>query len=356
MSVLPRGMRLGTQGLTLREELLLMTMLRLVRPSNASGQMHWHFVSDQPCDVCVGTTPKPHNGTLHVLALHHGDPDAGERLSLHFPLRVAAVEALIDQVERRLTQEPRPQPQPQVLPAPALPTGAGDADPSLVSPALRFADQVQRELAAGREIVELSVPGKSPLLVIECWRRQFLLPAERAPAQSTDAWLPAIEPLLSHCEFRHPVGLRDRYLTLPAPRRTVERLLWGLGMLTRGPHLLAALAGRQRFQLKHWPDFGALGTPGRFIKLAALLVRQSSTLAELAATSKMPREELIGFINACALCGLLKPAAGADGAVEAARQAPATALPTRPVPKPPAPPPAGMRGLLERIRHALHLH
>lgn len=352
MSVLPRGMRLGTQGLSLREELLLMTMLRLVRPATHSTHTHWQFVSEQPCDVCVGTVPKAHNGTLHVLALHHGDPDAGAALSLHFPLRVAAVEALVEQVENRLHQrQPPPRPSAPVDTPRSQGSAFDQTAPATASPLLRFADQVQRWLAAGREIVELAEPGKPALLVVECWRRQFLLPAERSPAQSADAWLPAIEPLLSHCEFRSPTGMRDRYAAASAPRRSVDRLLWGLGMLTRGPLLLAALAPLAQFQLRHWPDFGALGTPGRYIKLAALLVRQPYTLRQLQATTTMTTEEIVAFLNASALCGLLKPATQGAGPSPDARW-PLAAAPQANTPAPPA----GMRGLLERIRNALHLH
>lgn len=356
MSVLPRGMRMGTQGLTLREELLLMTMLRLVRPATCSTPVHWQFVSEQPCDVCVGTTPKAHNGALHVLALHHGDPDAGAALSLHFPLRVAAVEALVEQVENRLQQRPQ---QPLRPSTPATTSGSGGGErgpaqpePATASPLLRFADQVQRQLAAGRDIVELAEPGKPALLVVECWRRQFLLPAERSPAQSADAWLPAIEPLLSQCEFRSPTGMRERYAATSAPRRSVDRLLWGLGMLTRGPLLLAALAPQAQFQLRHWPDFGALGTPGRYIRLAALLVRQACSLKQLQAATSMATDEVVAFLNASALCGLLKPVA--QGAGSAAGPAPRP--PTPPAPAGNPAPVAGMRGLLERIRNALHLH
>jgi hypothetical protein len=206
-----------------------------------------------------------------------------------------------------------------------------------------FTERLHRQLQEHPEILELAVPGQAPIVVIECWRKQYFLPAEGPKVLSGDSWTTLLGQLGEDCEIRAAPATRIAHLACPAPRRTLDRLLWRLGVTTS--QLLRWLPAHAQFQLRRWPDFGALGTQAKFIKLAAMLVRQASTVETLVRDGRMQRTEVIAFLNGCELCGLLKVTAPS---------AEVRSVPTS-VSQPVVPAAAGMRGLLGRIRSALHL-
>lgn len=335
-------LRIGASGLSLREELLLQSMVRLA----PAGR--WTYVSDLPCEVrlcSVGelrAVGREVNPPLPVAVLRAGEPPPAQGLSLHLPLRTPAVLDLLERLQQRLTT-----PSTAVLgrvadTAPAAPAavpvdhGAGRA--------LQFAQLIRQALAQERDVIEVAVPGRHPALVLECWRRQFLLPDERRPPLSADAWLKPVGELIAHCEVRRNGSARTVWQANAAPRRSLDRLLWGLGMLTRGPMLLEHMPQDAAYQLRRWPDFGALGTPPRFIKLAAWMVRQPMTVDGMTRQGQLSRAEVVSFFNACELCGLFKPHEVVRASAMAGSSPSALAAPR-----------AGMRGLLSRIRSALHL-
>jgi hypothetical protein len=209
---------------------------------------------------------------------------------------------------------------------------------------LLVAERICRELQQAGDVLELGLPGQPPMLVIECWRKQFFLPAEPATVINANAWVALFGQVIQHCEVRRAVGARTAYLSATAPRRPLDRMLWCLGMSCNDGELLSGLSANGRFQLRRWPDFGALGTQPKFIKLAALLVRQSLTLDELTGRGLLSRSEVAAFLNGCELCGLLRISTDASAHVLPQRSAVPTATRT-----------VGMRGLLGRIRAALHL-
>lgn len=351
MSSIP-VLRIGSIGLSLREELLLMAMLRISAADHP--RLRWEYVSDQACDVVVGA--EQHSGAgihevrpLPVAVIRHGDMQR-DGLALHFPLRITAVCALLDQLERRMlkpvslaSEAPRSAASAVVSARTAV--IAREAATALrVAPASEgFTERLHRQLQERPDILELGAAGQPPVVVIECWRKQYFLPAERPAAVGNDSWVALLNQLTETCEIRTAPNTRVAHLACAAPRRALDRLLWRLGIMT--PDLLKWLPAHARFQLRRWPDFGALGTQAKFIKLAALLVRQASSLETLVRDGHMPRSDVVAFLNGSELCGLLKVVAPT---------AEVRSLP-RPAPRPAVPVEAGMRGLLGRIRSALHL-
>lgn len=338
------AVRIGTSGLCLREELLLMNMIRTSAPRYA--QLQWQYVSDQACDVRIGGAPGTDSARFHVSVLRHGDMER-QGLVLHLPLRLPAVETLLGQLQKHITAPQggpltRPQiplPRETVRSQEALAVAAGAEVIRMRAPAESFADRLHRELQAGSQMIELVVPGRAPAVVIECAQRKYFLPAETTAAVNGEAWMTMLTDLTGCCEIR-VAPLTSSARASSSPRRPLDRLLWRLGMITND--LLKSLPAQGQFQLRRWPDFGALGTQPRFIKLAAILVRKSLTIDELVAEAHIVREEVIHYLNACQLCGLLK-------ITSSSAVLPMT-RPTRAVSSD-----AGMRGLLGRIRSALHL-
>lgn len=341
----PSLVRIGSSGLKLHEDLLLMSTIRVCSADHP--QLRFEFVSDQTCDVQITTEqaarPVTTTAPKRVRVLRSGDATC-EGLTLHFPLRVAAIQALLRQLATwwleakagTAVQSSRP---PHAL-QPVAAAVMLKANPRTAD---TFIEKLHRQLQQNVEVLELLIPGQSPTLVIECWRKKYFLPTETAGSVSGEGWMELLGKLTEHWEIRPAAAAKAAHSRCEAPRRALDRLLWRLGMLA--PELCRWLPEHGRFQLRRWPDFGALGTQARFIKLAALLVRQTLTLDELVQNGHMQRSEVIQFLNGCELCGLLKVSSTSTAVVPLVRPAPRQAPASS----------AGMRGLLGRIRSALHL-
>jgi hypothetical protein len=93
----------------------------------------------------------------------------------------------------------------------------------------------------------------------------------------------------------------------------IEQLLWNLGMVLQPDDLLPQVKARGWVQLTRWPDFGRIRSNHAQLKMSALLTNRSFNVDEVFDAVGEPRPDVIAFLNACALCGLL-----ADAPVEAA--------------------------------------
>jgi hypothetical protein len=112
-----------------------------------------------------------------------------------------------------------------------------------------------------------------------------------------------------------------------------EAPLWAVGVSTSRGRLLRRLDPRRSYRLSRWPDFGVLGRSSGELKCAALLTQKDLSPEALVAMTGLPPPRVYGFVNACALCGLLE---------EGRDEAPAA-----------APPASFAGGMLQRIRKAL---
>jgi hypothetical protein len=114
--------------------------------------------------------------------------------------------------------------------------------------------------------------------------------------------------------------------------------LWAMGISTSRGRLLGRLDARRAYRLGRWPDFGVVGRSSSDLKCAALLTQKDLSPEALVSMTGLPATRVYGFINACALCGLLEEAEAAQ---------------------PAAPPPVQSTsfagGMLQRIRKAFSL-
>jgi hypothetical protein len=118
----------------------------------------------------------------------------------------------------------------------------------------------------------------------------------------------------------------------------IELLLWNLGMVLQPDDLLPQVKARGWVQLTRWPDFGRIRSNHAQLKMSALLTNRAFDVDEVFEAVAEPRPDVIAFLNACALCGLL-----ADARVEAAPPSVAhLAREGRP-----------LGGLMQRLRGAL---
>lgn len=116
-----------------------------------------------------------------------------------------------------------------------------------------------------------------------------------------------------------------------------EGLLWSIGITTSGGQLLRRVDANRAYRLRRWPDFGFIGRRSADLKLTALLSQKHLTPTHLTVVSGVPATLVNGFMNACALCGLLD-----------ASEAPASVVRTTP-----GPAQWNVSGVFRRIREAL---
>lgn len=87
--------------------------------------------------------------------------------------------------------------------------------------------------------------------------------------------------------------------------RPVEELTWFVGWWADGKHLAPWLSEHAHHQLRQWPDFGCLNGSQVQLRLASLLVASAWTVDALVQTRGFEREQVIRFMNAATLSGLL---------------------------------------------------
>ena len=91
----------------------------------------------------------------------------------------------------------------------------------------------------------------------------------------------------------------------------LDKLCWKLGQeLARQEGLACWLRNAPSFRLLAWPDFGAIGTDRAGIRLSAHLSQRVLTPDALALATGLGQEEVVGFLNATSLCGLLVYSSG----------------------------------------------
>ncbi len=127
------------------------------------------------------------------------------------------------------------------------------------------------------------------------------------------------------------VGLRPLHITDLNTLRNIEHkltehlswdaALWAIGIGTSRAQLLPRLHADKSYRLTRWPDFGLIGRRGSDIKCTALLTHKSMTPRELAEATGFSEARVYGFINACALCGLLEETAAVARIAPAAMKA-----------------------------------
>lgn len=129
-----------------------------------------------------------------------------------------------------------------------------------------------------------------------------------------------------------------------------EGLLWAIGIARSRGMLLNRIDPRRRYRLRRWPDFGVIGRRGADLRCASLLIQREFSHAGLAQTAGMPASMVVGFLNACAVCGLL-----VEGMPDVS--AAATPAPSLPGSTPPAASGGDSRlgGMLRRLRQVFAL-
>lgn len=86
----------------------------------------------------------------------------------------------------------------------------------------------------------------------------------------------------------------------------LETLLWSIGRRVPGCGGIDPGNPNQVMHLKCWPDLGRIPSQPHYIKLTALLTKQTLSIKALAAAAGVDEDAVLAFVRACACCGILE--------------------------------------------------
>jgi hypothetical protein len=189
-----------------------------------------------------------------------------------------------------------------------------DVDPSLTTQqlvALSQTEAIEQNEAfllaqALHEIV--AKDGQRPHLIMRGNVFIYVQPAQATVLASHDL-SPELIAKLSQASSGVEVRALDADEALPAEselrRHSLQYLLWNCGQLGPTTDLLPWLPRMARFRLQRWPDFSKLSHQTWQVRLTSILVNNAYTLQQMTNLAAQPLANIRGFLNACALCGLL---------------------------------------------------
>jgi len=232
-----------------------------------------------------------------VSVVHDGDDSLPGTKVLHAPIKSSEFIALLNDISRSTDHIHR-----DAAPTTAEATGSGSVADAL------------------HELMQT----KSPALhAVGCGAKTvFIVPASRsmytaAPLTATDLaqWLSARALRIDRMDEQSARRVAGHAET----QRDLDGLLWRIGLEGSDGALLRSLPQQAKFSLKRWPDFGRLAHEAFHFRMAALLSRGACTIEQLAVASNHTSWQARAFVNACAMCDLIRIDAAA---VEPPRAAP----------------------------------
>lgn len=265
-----------TVALPQKETLLLRSYLSLM---HGRTDVEWEYIDSGPADVSVvcadtedGRRFAEQSGRLCIAYGQRQEAD-DSRISVAVPIRMGA---LIQALNR----------------ASALLQGAtAKAAPDKPLQGLAnclFAEILRSLMRAGT--TQALVEGLGITAAIDFKRRIFRL---SGPLDSAKCGQPAWSIRRTLNAALEP-SEEDRPLT---------QLLWmaGMGEARVGPGV---------YRLVQWPDLGALPHVPSFVRLAAMFLRQPSSLSAAVGASGVPTREVAAFLGASVLAGYAQPIEG----------------------------------------------
>lgn len=102
-----------------------------------------------------------------------------------------------------------------------------------------------------------------------------------------------------------PLGARCARIPAGLPVHPIAELAWWIGWWSDASSLAPWLDAGMQFRLRHWPDFGLVPVARSTLRLAALAAQRLWTVPRLAAAAMVPDAEVVRFVNAMSVSGLL---------------------------------------------------
>jgi len=293
---------LTTCGLPLRDEILVKSVLRVSASRLTSA---WRYVDGTDCDVALcepGTPIGTDSGRAEntrgpiVITLKREPRAANPSLAtLQWPMRVSELFDLLNYFSARDERQ--------------LTSG---------SPVIETVDEAAKTAQSSLVLAlwELTQPnsGQPAYAALELGGTTIYVNVKQRTYRSRNELNPnaigaltrlSMAPSVSKISAEDWSEIDRGYQTQP-----LDALLWNCG--THGPasKLLPWLNGANAFALRQWPDFGRMGGKSAYIALSARLMRRAYTVPQLCRDASLNVVQVHAFVNACALCGLIKEQVG----------------------------------------------
>jgi hypothetical protein len=332
-----RQLTLTTIGLSIRDEMRVKSMLQLVEGKTAAT---WTYSEEPAADLAICEPESALARAVMRQAIERGRPRCvslvrqggtapEDTQAVYAPLRVSDFISMLDAT--LAAQDVDPSLTTQELVAASRAEAVAQNEGFVLAHVLRdiIAKDNQRTHLITRGDVSIYVqPSQATVLA-----SKDLSPEVIAELAQTSGAIEVRE-----------LGSND---SVPAAgelrRHSLQYLLWNCGQLGTTTDLLPWLPRMARFRLQRWPDFGRLGHKTWQVRLTSILMNNAYTAQQMTHLAAQPIANIRGFLNACALCGLLTHESLAIEAEPAAAAAPL------------AKPASRWSGILRSIRNALHI-
>jgi hypothetical protein len=330
---------LTTIGLSIRDEMRVKSMLQLVEGKTAAS---WTYTEEAVADLAICEPESALARALIRQATQRGRPRCvslvrqgvaapEDTQTVYAPLRVSDFISMLDAtlaaqgVDTSLTT--------QQLLAAAQVEATAQNEGFLLAHALRdiVAKDGQRTHLIRRGDVSIYVqPAQATVLANKDLSPELIAELAQASSALEVRDLGVIDSPPAEGELR---------------RHSLQYLLWNCGQLGTTTDLLPWLPRMARFRLQRWPDFGRLGHKTWQVRLTSILMNNAYTPQQMTNLAAQPLANIRGFLNACALCGLLThESLASELATDPAHAVTSEAKPT-----------SRWSGLLRSIRNALHI-
>jgi hypothetical protein len=279
----------GSLGLSMSDRLLLAAFIDLIDLRNGNNfklgdrtDTNVLFVNDKDAEASAWLTQVP----KHVFVVRLGESSAvrsGE-YALTMPLLIRPLRAILTDISERMGQRGFNQP-------------VGE-ESSMTVLAHRKLENLLRLLdQAVHSNLRQAITGIESLHIL-------VLPASQQVAiRSESNWEKLLSESAAQLQLEScPIGNPEGASLLLG----LDQFRWRLALHLSHGMLLPALTQRAQFTLMRWPDFGRFGQNPKHLKMSALMVLRTLSVATIAVSTGNTRDDVIAFINACACVQLLK--------------------------------------------------
>jgi len=276
-----RERKLATIGLVLRDDVLLHTLMQVIRTRTVdSWTLHSGLDADvvlcNPDSTLAGVALRRAGEAACVSLIHDGQTPLPGTRTLRAPIKSNDLIALLNE-------------------APHATARSGQMDPAAADASEQDILEALHGLMSGKSPTPHAVESRAGVLL--------LTPADQALHASAALTEADVLPWLQADRVR--VRQIDQAALERTTSQRIDNLLWMIGLLRTGRPLLRGLPPNGKFRLKRWPDFGRLAHEACHFRMAALLSRGEYTTEQVAEATGRPIGDVHAFINACALCDLL---------------------------------------------------
>lgn len=279
---------LSSIGLSVKDENVLKSLIDLL---GARTSEEWLYRDDVPADALLldvdnpeaiaAWKMKPETVRRNTIAYSNSEPGFALTRRLAKPLRAAELIAVLKDIEQ--------------------------ANDDLTEPAVRT------EVSEVTTLAGCVARHREGAMRLACGDREVIIDRHRQQFCSSESG-ESLAAMLTHplSEYRISTGSEVR-LPPEAPGRWQDQkaVLWLVGQCGSHGKLLDGIDRGALFRVSRWPGFGPVRPSHKVLSLCSLLTRKRALgIADIMAATGLPEFDIIAFVNAAFLTGILEIQSG----------------------------------------------